>query len=257
MKNLNIRDKIKGKEIGLVIIFFVTLGLISLLGLIDVNATDPVGPDTVTHVWNQTKNDTASAYAYNISGGYIGSFNVSVTQLNSRWKAFVGHLTGKFTLDDANGSSIYDWAMTTTTGRVYATTNATSIIWSNINCSNFTYLEEENNKMSHTNPNDNITVTFDWQAPMTHDPFYVGGEFIAGDTCPTLNTYVANASQDTVFEEMALYDGVNTVYSTIVEDDVLGYDNFTRYDFQMIVPENGSAIFTGSTAYYIYVELGN
>lgn len=239
---------------------FLILG-ISLILLIIINETgivkavDPVGPDTSTHVWNQTKNDTASAFVLNISGGYIGSYNFSLSQKNSRWKAFVGHIIGQLTLDDANGSTVYDWTLASTTGRVYATTNSTQVLWSSINCSNFTYLQAENNKMSHTNPNDNITVTFDWQAPMTHRQFTVGTKTIYSNTCPTLNTYVANESQDNLFEEVALYDGVSTVYAALLEEDKLGYDNFTRYDFQMIVPENGSAIFSSSIAYYIYVEI--
>jgi len=54
---------------------------------------------------------------------------------------------------------------------------------------------------------------------------------------------------------MALSDGVNTVYATIMEEDVTGYDG-SKYDFQMIVPEDGSPGFSGATAYYIYVEIG-
>ena len=77
---------------------------------------------------------------------------------------------------------------------------------------------------------------------------------IAANQCPTLNTYINNVSQDTDFEEMALYDSTSIIYATILENDLAGYDGQT-YDFQMLVPENGSQGFTGATPYYIYVEL--
>jgi hypothetical protein len=53
---------------------------------------------------------------------------------------------------------------------------------------------------------------------------------------------------------MALYDSTSIIYATILENDLAGYDGQT-YDFQMLVPENGSQGFTGATAYYLYVEL--
>ena len=119
--------------------------------------------------------------------------------------------------------------------------------------SNMTYLEQENALMNHTNINDYINKTF--SVGGTHETFYVGTKTIENNTCPTLNTYVENSTQDNYFEEMVLYDGSNTVYATILEPRVNGY-NAIPYDFQMIVPENGLSTWTGSTAYYIYIELG-
>jgi len=56
------------------------------------------------------------------------------------------------------------------------------------------------------------------------------------------------------FEEMVMYDGTSTVFATILEDQETGYDG-TNYDFQMLVPDNGSASWTGAIPYYVYVEL--
>jgi hypothetical protein len=109
--------------------------------------------------------------------------------------------------------------------------------------------------MSESNPNDNLNKTFNYSSGASHNSFYVGSKSIPANYCPTLNTYVNNATQDNYFEEMALFDGFSLVYATIMEPRRTGYSG-QSFDFQMIVPENGAPSFTGATAYYLYVEIG-
>jgi len=220
------------------------------------SAADPQGPDSLNVTANETKG-SVSAFTLNTSGGYITTINMTSTTQNPRWKAFVGWMSGTFTLDDSTGATIYDWSMTSVAGEVYATRNSTTPTWANIKCANNSLLENENTLMSHTNANDNVSKTFN---DTTHAEFFVGTVNISVNSCPTLNTYVNNASQNTDFEEIALSDSTNfteggtIIYSTILEQDANGFDN-QSYDFQMIVPENGGVGFSGSTAYYLYVEL--
>lgn len=216
-------------------------------------SADPVGPTSVVSVSNETKGGSTSAYFFNISGGYIAALNLTANIQNIRWKAFIGWVNGRYTLDDAGGSTIYDWSLTVTTGRVYATRDSSTIEWNLIGCANrTTNLATENSALLHnTTAADNLPNTFRYG---THDPFWVAGRNIAQDTCPTLNTYIGNLTQDDDFEEMALYDSTSIIYATILENDLAGYDGQT-YDFQMLVPENGSQGFSGATAYYLYVEL--
>ena len=156
-------------------------------------------------------------------------------------------------MDDEGGSTIYDWTLAVTTGRVYATRDANTIEWNLIECANMTTnLETENQEMGHNRTSDNITATF--QYPSTHELFWVAGQSITADSCPTLNTYNSTGAQDDDFEEMALYDQTSIIYATILEDNLTGYDD-QGYDFQMLVPENGTQGFSGATPYYIYVEL--
>jgi hypothetical protein len=216
-------------------------------------SADPVGPTGVTSVWNETMNTTAAGF-FNISGGYIAALNLSVSAQNMRWKAFVGWVTGGFTLDDSSGSTIYDWSTTITNGRVYATRDSSTIEWNSIECANLlTNLESENTALNHTQA-DNITATFSLDT--LHDGFLVAGEPILPDTCPTLNTFVNDTSQDDVFDEVALYDGTSIVYAALLSIGEVGYDGNT-YDFQMLVPENGTPGFSGATAYYLYAEIEN
>jgi hypothetical protein len=245
--------KEKEKKNLKIVLFVLGIFLISvfLFSNIFLSALGPSGPNLVS-LSNETKN-TSSAAFFNISGGYIAALNLTASVQNTRWKAFVGWVNGEFTLDDMGGATIYDWSLSTTTGRVYSTRDSGTLEWASIACANSTTnLKTENTNMFHNSSADNITKTFAY--PGTHNPFWVAGTNIGSGTCPTLNTYIGSASQDADFEEMALYDGTSIIYATILENDLAGYDGQT-YDFQMLVPENGSQGFTGATAYYLYVEL--
>lgn len=215
---------------------------------------EPQGPDEILLNSNQTAASVAGKML-NISGGYIADINLSATIQNPRWKGIVGLVTGMFTLDDASGSSIYDWTLASITGRIYTSRNDSGINWAGIRCANLTTLDVENFRINHTNANDNITATFNVTSGATHNPFFVGAIPIGASSCPTLNTYVDNSTQDNFFEEVALYDGNNIIYAAILEEAETGF-NGKPFDFQLIVPENGAATFTGATAYYIYLEIG-
>ena len=230
------------------------IGMMLIAALFSISfafAYTPEGPDEVVNGTSTTKQSVDSVMV-NMSGGTITPINLSATIQNPRWKAFVGQVTGSYTLDDSSGSTIYDWALSTITGRVYATRISSAIAWENINCSTSAQLTSENTAMSHTSPNDNITATF---SGSTYSPFYVGPVLIP-NTCPSLQTYTNNVS-NTNFQEIALNAGSgNMVFATIINEDATGY-NGQAYDFQMIVPEVGSAGYTGATPYYLYVEIGN
>lgn len=237
----------RGKENKILVAgLFLALFILSFVSSAEV----PTGPDEIDVLANESKT-AVSGKEVNISGGRIATLNLNATVQNPRWKAFVGNVTGHFTLDGADGSTIYDWSLSVTTGRVFSTRNDSTPEWTSIDCATETDLEEENQELNHTNQGDNITATFN---DTTHDGFYVGSTFISGGTCPTLNTYRSGSPQDTYFEEMALYDTSEVIYATIMEQDEVGFDG-SVYDFQMLVPERGGSDFQGSTAYYLYVEL--
>jgi hypothetical protein len=242
------KNKNKNTILILILVIFGVLGLFLISA-----ANNPVGPDSLNITSNTTKPAVINA-SITISGGYVAIMNVTTTTQDSRWKAFVGTVTGMFSLQDGSGSTIYDWRLSSITGSIYTTRNASLVSWVNINCSNITTLNQENYLINHTNINDNLTATFNLSEAATHQSFYVGAKYIANNTCPTLNTYKSSVPQDTDFDEMALYDGYNIIYATIINQNQVGY-NGAHYDFQMIVPENGASGFQGATAYYLYVEI--
>ena len=214
----------------------------------------PSGP-SITVISNETK--AASAVRFiNTTGGSITTIKLNATSQNYRWKAYVGNVSGTMVLDDANDNTLFRWDLAAISGEVYATRSSSPINWSGTNCSNSTHISMEEYAMNHTSKDDNITKTFNSQ---THSGFYVGVRQILASTCYSVHTYVNSTAQTTRFEEVVLYDGTNEtngniIYAAPLEQDRYGFDNQT-YDFQMIVPENGAPGFSGSTAYYFYVEL--
>jgi hypothetical protein len=211
----------------------------------------PEGPDVVNLTTNETKPANPSVQV-NISGGYIATYNLTAVVRDLKWKGFVGWVTGKFTLDDSSGATLYDWTLSTVNGRIFASRNGSTISWSTINCTNGSQIDMENYVMNHSNADDNITKTFN---NLSHASFYVGPKYFSDNICNfSLNTYVDNATQTGYFKETALFDGASIVYSTKIENHVTGFDD-VPYDFQMIVPENGVPGYTGLTPYYLYVEL--
>ena len=55
-------------------------------------------------------------------------------------------------------------------------------------------------------------------------------------------------------KELACKINGDVIYASKIETDETGFDSLT-YDFQMLVPEDGTTGFASSTAYYFYVEL--
>jgi hypothetical protein len=209
----------------------------------------------ITSVNNSTSTNTNNGF-FNISGGYISTINLDATFQNSRWKAFVGNVSGKYTLDDEAGQTIFDWTFATITGKVYATRDTGTVEWASLTCADATEVGAENTAMIHTpTAVDNINNTLN---RTTHSAFWAANKFFAADNCNFgVLTYVNDANQGagTDFEEIVLHDGTSLVYATILEDNAEGYDTAKTFDFQMIVPENGTSGYTGATPYYIYVEL--
>lgn len=233
------------------------IGLIMVLifiAILKVIYATPIGP-SITSITNETQNATPGTLI-NTTGGSITTMTLNLTQQNPRWKAYVGNVTGTLTLDDANSYTIYDWNLGTISGEVYATRNSSTVSWADINCSNATHINNEEIAMNHTNPDDNITTTFD---DSNDEGFYVGDVYIAPSSCSAVHTYINDQEQSSDFEEVVLYDGTDVdngkiIYATILEDDTQGFDT-NEYDFQMIVPENGAATWSSSTAYYFYAEI--
>lgn len=230
--------------------------------LINQTIAAPLAP-SLRYISNETAVST-SGTKINTSGGSVATVVINGTSQNLRWKAFVGNVTGKLSLDDAQSNTIYDWSLSSISGEVYATRFSGAVNWSSIRCAYESTMRQENYIMNHTSRDDNISATF---AQKSHSQFYVGTANIAANSCYSIRTYVNSSPQSSRFEEILLYDGTaawaftqspsnfrHVIYSTILEQDKYGFDNQT-YDFQLIVPERGHAGWSSSTAYYFYAEL--
>ncbi|MFH1649716.1 MAG: hypothetical protein ABIA93_04160 [Candidatus Woesearchaeota archaeon] len=211
----------------------------------------PQGP-TITY--NSTETPTAAeAASITTAGGSFTTLLLNGSTQTGRWKAYVGNITGKFTLDDASGYSIYDWELATITGEVYASRNG-SVSFSSVACSTPAEMVQEDTDLNPGTPReDSINRTFN---QTVHRSFLVGTTNITASDCPSIATYVNGAPQapteNADFQEVLITAGSSIVYTSLLEDDQSGYNN-DQFDFQMIVAESELA---GPSPYYFWVELG-
>jgi len=212
-------------------------------------------PQGATITLNQTENASVrQADSHTAAGGSFTTLVLNVTSQTSKWKAYVGNVTGKMTLDNANNYTIYDWILTTTQGEVYISRND-SINFSAVACANDGNISAEETFLNiNSSSDDSITNTFN---ETIHRSFVIGGTgTISNSTCYAIATYVNDAAQaadeNADFQEVLLSDGTNLVFTALLEDDQQGFD-LGNYDFQLIAPDDPGST---STTYYFYAELG-
>ncbi len=192
-------------------------------------------------------------------GGTINVLVLNTVQQNPGWKAYVGNVTGRLTLDDADGYTIYDWALAANSiqGEVYVSRNS-SITWSNISCASSSVISSEESYLGK-NPADpdSINNTFNYTV---HKAMQVGVNSISQDSCRSTATYVNDSRQSmsntSLFQEILLQDQNNVlIYATFIDQDSPSYKNLTNhtYDFQLIVGEDETA--STPTTYYFYLEI--
>jgi hypothetical protein len=214
----------------------------------------PTGASITYNVTAGSPNPTASNASH--ARGTITTMVLNAVQQDQQWKAYVGNITGKLSLDDASGNTIYDWSISAVnkSGEVYVTRSST-ISWTTVTCVSATNItaEEIFHNMTAAQ-SDNIRNTFN---AFSHAQFFVGTVSIAANSCNSTATY-RNDLPQTIdgtqkFQEVMLRDDVdNVIFVALVEGNYSGFDN-RQYDFQMVVPE--SDVKTTNTTYYFFTEL--
>ena len=268
------------------IILLMLIGL--MLSAIIVLAEDgPTGPQWVTNTTERFNADTWEPYNISAIAGNITSMNIHSWTLTRTWAGFYGNITGTVVLADTNNNTMYDWTDTQPTGRIYAA-RTDNVDWINIACAAQSELDTDEAQFSGTNETNrngeypvdapNRTFLINPIGGVDAEPanfsdypsIFVGPVEIDPSTCPSTSlhnengTYFdynetdQNAGNDpNRFRELILADGSGTgniVYTTIIEDDYLGFDNRT-HDFELMVADDGHGTDTSVTQYYFYIEL--
>jgi hypothetical protein len=212
-------------------------------------------PQGASITYNYTENATTrAADSHTAAGGSFTTLLLNVTSQTSKWKAYVGNVTGALTLDNSNNRTIYDWALSVIQGEVYVSRN-NSITFSSLACANRGNITAEDTVLGiNSTSDDSINKTFNQSI---HRSFVIGGTgTIANSSCFAIATYINDtsqpASENATFQEILLTDGTHPVFVAIINDNQQGFD-FGNYDFQLIVPDNPTEV---STTYYFYAELG-
>ncbi len=249
------------EKINQSILFLVVTSFSFLILMFFVSAL-PQGP---VIVYNNTEISSSAA-----SGGTeradarstVTTMVFNLTAQSYKWKAYIGNVTGKLTLDDADNYTIYDWTLISFQGEVYATRKSTTVNWSAVDCANTSELQLDETALNHiSSESDSVTNTM---SRLNHTGFYAANEYVVNGTCFALYTYNGTIQQnriDAVFQEVVLFDNDNTVYTTLLESDQSGFDNINStsstpntYDFQILLPEDPSFA-SSPTTYYFYMEL--
>jgi hypothetical protein len=187
--------------------------------------------------------------------GTITTIQLSANQQDYKWKAYVGNVSGKVALDNANGQSIYDWNLGTAGGGEVYVSRFSNISWNSIVCANAASIAVEHAGLGISGSSaDSINATFNYT---NHKPWTVATNPVLNG-CRSTATYISDAPQtmtsSAYFQEILIMDGNGYMaYSTSIESAHTGFD-VQPHDFQLLVAENESA--TVPTTYFFWVELG-
>lgn len=255
------------------VIVFLALSL--FLFLPRVSAITPSGAQTEPGIPETAPADPAdheNAYAGNVTSVDITGYTTTQS-----WQGFFGNVSGVIELTDINNNTMYNWTLASPQGEVYASTNETGIMWTHIQCFNFTatgtYDGNEWGNGGLTNQNGtNITQLEDrygikWDdvdgvnetffENNGHDEFYTANKQFITSECLSTMVYGPNGPTANLFEEVLLYEPVSSsiIFASLLEEnDPAGFDD-ANHDFEMLVLENGHGTDVDSTDYYFYVEL--
>lgn len=238
--------------IPIVFASFIFLTLMISLNLV---YADPDGAD-VTYISNTSKIPKIPDNRTD-DKGTITTILLDTVQQNIRWKAYVGNVSGKLVLRDADQYSFYEWpAMANPDGVVFITMNQT-IDWSTIQCANTSDIQTFQTSLGHSSAAlDNVNNTFNTRI---HQSFDVGTTPFSSDQCwsafPWINNTAQTPSSSALFQEVLLMDvDRKIVFASLIDQDTQGYrnDGTTKYDFQALVPDYTSS---ENALYYFYVEI--
>ncbi len=228
-------------------------------------ATTPEGPTTLT-VDSTSRRTAVASPTLEAVAGNVTQLTVAGITVTQTWQGYYGNVTGTVTLDDANNNTMYDWALASPEGEIYASQAQVTWTSGNVKCydhdmsdagySAFVTLSELETSLGLASDDiDGVDETF--VEGTGYDNFYVG-EYLIDATCPTTQTYNGSETKDSnSFQEVLLYDNTSNeiVYTAIIEEtEPIGF-NDQAWDFQMLVGEDGHNGDTSTTTYYFYVEL--
>ncbi|MFH1133640.1 MAG: hypothetical protein V1735_04055 [Nanoarchaeota archaeon] len=256
--------------------------------------TTPEGPGTFTE-FNASRRTAVGPYLRAVYAGNVTGITITATTMTQAWAGFYGNITGTITLDDANNNTMYDWAVASPEGEIYAS-EATAIDWTtgNVRCWNysrglnatflsFTEYQDYTGGDAVSDPvytaggmviniTDYDSVNRTFKVNQTHKSFYVGGWLIDGSTaqkadpaspsstgsgCPAAFIYDTTEAESLYFQEVLLYSDVQSrpIFTALIEPTTPEGFNNANWDFEMLVAENGHKGDIATTNYYFYVEL--
>jgi hypothetical protein len=250
-------------ELWILNMFLLAL-LLSSAALAQQIPTQPEGPTTI-NIDETSRREPSAASTIEALAGNVTQLSIVGNTVTQTWQAYYGNVSGTITLDDALNNTIYNWALASPEGEIYASEAPIDFTYGNIFCYDFNMTDDGYSDFNtlaeyeallglEDDDADGIDETF--AESNSYDPFYVASSYL-NSTCPTTQMYnQSEVSDPDTFQELLLYDNSSNklVYTSLLEKDALGFNN-QYWDFEMIVGENGHNGDTTTTTYYFYVEL--
>jgi hypothetical protein len=197
---------------------------------------------------NNPAQDTAS------SGGNITELTLNQSAVTKSWQGYYGNLSGKIILAAESNHSFYEWEISSPSGEIYAT-RTLNPSWANIRCANMPEMFTEDSALEIDSATSGESLNKTFFSNRQFPEFFIHTTNInSSQECYSTNLYVNSMPQNDSFHEILLYDNQNIIYTTLLEDDVEGFNEIT-HDFQMIVGENGQGENTDTSIYYFFVEV--
>ncbi len=231
------------------------IGMITLLLIIfPCVVSVPIGPTSVVNV-GSTKYSSSSATNISAIAGNVTELNFNANAITQTWQGYFGNVTGNVVLSNSNNQTLYNWNLSSPTGEVYATRNSDVPSWDSVSCANQTQIDFEDLTLGVNQTTDQDSVNNTFLNTTFFNDFYVGNVKINNtQNCRAINLYGGTSAPSTDFQEILLHDGTDMIYTAIIKQDAVGFDNRT-HDFEMLVGENGHLGDVDAVSYYFYLEL--
>ena len=232
-------------------IIAITVMIIMTMMIVGTALADPAGTGTLNPT-SSSRATAPSAGQLDVQAGNVTNIDIDAWSITSKWAGFYGDITGTIVLEDGSSNTFYNWSDASPTGEVFATRNPSTPTWASIACGDSSTITAEVSALSVDSGADNITNTF-CETCGNHSAFSVGTTDFSADQCTYRTNAFNNAgAQTTDWDQVLLTDTNYALYTTIIDQDTLGFDNI-NHDFQLLVAENVSD--STLTSYYFYVEI--
>lgn len=216
------------------------LATMLIFGAISAYAAAPAGA-TINSTTSLGHLPVSAPASIDLVSGNITVADLSVTQSTFRWVGLLGNVTGSIKLGDSANNTLYQWAAR---GNLVYAANSPTINWSNVSDANQASVVGVDPFLS-TGTND------------AYDKTFTGGPESIGSNIFTISSDYAltSSANATLWKTYSLWDKSSSTLLWVGKVVVNGtsYRN-TTVDYQMIIPEDGTAGDTTPTTYYLWVE---
>ena len=216
----------------IILTIFVGILLVGMVSAVpseaDISNTADLG------TYNMTSADTSDVLA-----GHVHYADVNSNMSTSRWAGLLGNVTGNIQLGDSSNNMLFTWAGAAG-NLVYAST-AAAPTWANLADA------------------DAATVTASLGYLATGADSYANtfsGTNTIGSTLYTISSDFATtlSTAASIWKTYSLKSGSDLIWAGKVSENGTSYSGST-VDYQMIIPEDGTAGDTAVTSYNLWVEL--